>query len=103
MLYCATGKAEYLRAVVNGYKKLNRDARLADGWHSCSEHIQGKDPRDSHETCNITDHTWALSYLLQATGDVQYADQIEQVIFNALPGSITKDFRALQYFSAPTR
>jgi hypothetical protein len=52
-----------------------------------------------HETCDITDHAWALAYMLQATGDARYADRIEQVIFNALPGSLTKDFRALQYLS----
>ena len=103
MLYCATGKADYLRAVVNGYAKLDRDSLLADGLHSCSEHIRGKDSRDMHEICDITDHTWALAYLLQATGDARYADRIEQVIFNALPGAITKDFRALQYFSCPNQ
>jgi len=103
ILYCATGKADYLQAVVNGYAKLDRDSLLADGLHSCSEHIRGKDSRDMHETCDITDHTWALAYLLQATGDAKYADRIEQVIFNALPGAITKDFRALQYFSCPNQ
>ncbi len=99
ILYSATGKEEYLRAVTHGFEKLARNARLADGLHSCSENIRGNDARDMHETCDITDHTWALTYLLQATGDARYADRIEQVIFNALPGAITKDFRALQYFS----
>ena len=103
MMYCATGKKRYLEAVVHGYEKLERNAMLADGLHSCSEHIKGKTARDMHETCDITDHTWALAYLLQATGDARYADQIEQVIFNALPGSITKDFRALQYLSCPNQ
>ena len=103
MLYSATGKEEYLSAVMHGYEKLARNARLADGLHSCSEHICGRDARDMHETCDITDHTWALSYLLQATGGVRYADEIEQIIFNALPGAITKDFRALQYFSCPNQ
>lgn len=103
ILYCATGKDEYLRAVVNGYAKLDRDSLLADGLHSCSEHIRGKEARDMHETCDIADHTWALAYLLQATGEARYADRIERVIFNALPGSITKDFRALQYFSCPNQ
>ena len=103
MLYSATGKEEYLRAVVHGYEKLARNAQLADGLHSCSEHIRGNDERDIHETCDITDHTWALAYLLQASGDVRYADQIERVIFNALPGAVTKDFRALQYFSGPNQ
>ena len=103
MLYCATGKPEYLRAVVHGYEKLDEKALLADGLHSCSEHIRGKGERDSHETCDITDHTWALNYLLQATGEARYADRIEQVIFNALPGAITKDFHALQYLSCPNQ
>ncbi len=103
ILYCATGKADYLRAVINGYAKLDRDSLLADGLHSCSEHLRGKDTRDMHETCDITDHTWALSYLLQASGDAHYADRIERVIFNALPGAITKDFHALQYFSCPNQ
>lgn len=103
MLYTATGKPEYLDAVVHGYAKLEQQARLADGLHSCSEHIHGKTTRDMHETCDLTDHTWALAYLLQATGDARYADTIEQVIYNALPGSITKDFRALQYFSSPNQ
>ncbi|MBI5294622.1 MAG: glycoside hydrolase family 127 protein [Chloroflexi bacterium] len=99
MLYTATGKSKYLEAVVHGYKKLEAQARLADGLHSCSEHIHGRTALDLHETCDLTDHTWALFYLLQATDDAHYADTIEQVIFNALPGSITKDFRALQYLS----
>ncbi len=103
ILYCATGRAETLRAVVHGYEKLDRHALLADGLHSCSEHIRGKSARDMHETCDITDHTWALAYLLQATGEARYADRIEQVIFNALPGAITKDFHALQYLSCPNQ
>ncbi len=103
MLYCATGKVDYLNAAIHGYAKVDHQARLADGLHSCSEHIRGKDARDMHETCDISDYSWALNYLLQATGDAHYADQIEQVIFNALPGAITKDFRALQYFSCPNQ
>ena len=103
MLHTATGKKKYLRAVVHGYKKLYNQARLADGLHSSSEHIHGKTALDMHETCDLTDHTWALAYLLQATGKTKYADQIEQVVFNALPGSVTKDFHALQYFSAPNQ
>lgn len=103
MMYCATGNEEFLRAVVHGYVKVDQKALLPDGLHSCSEHIRGKTSRDMHETCDLTDHTWALAYLLQATANPLYADRIEQVIFNALPGSITKDFRALQYFSCPNQ
>lgn len=103
MLYSATGNEQYRQAVTHGYAKLAGQAQLADGLHSCSENIQANDARDMHETCDITDHTWALAYLLQATGDAQYADLIERVIFNALPGATTKDFHALQYLSCPNQ
>ena len=102
-LFSVTGRLEYREAVLNGYAKVDRDQLLADGMHSCTEHLRGRDALDSHETCNITDHTWALGYLLQITRDVKYADRIEKIIFNALPGAITKDFTALQYFSCPNQ
>ena len=103
ILFCANGQEAYLQAVKNGFAKLDRDQLLADGMHSCTEQLRGKGELDSHETCDITDHTWALSYLLQATGDTSYADRIEKIMFNAAPGAITKDFRALQYFSCPNQ
>ena len=103
LLYMADGSAEALSAALNGYAKLESYARLADGMHSCSEHIRGSDPLDSHETCDLSDYTWALGYLLQATGEVSFADRIEKVIFNALPGAVTQDFKALQYFSCPNQ
>lgn len=103
ILYMVTAKAEYLQAGINGFAKLNRDQLLADGMHSCSEHLRGRDPLDSHETCDITDHTLALGYMLQATNNARYADQMEKIIFNALPGAVTKDFKALQYLSCPNQ
>ena len=48
----------------------------------------------------MTDYTWTLDYFLQATGECEWADRIERIIFNAGMGSVTKDFRALQYFSS---
>jgi hypothetical protein len=103
ILYSVTGKEEYRQAVVNAYQKVDRDQLLADGLHSSSEDLRGRDPLDSHETCDITDYTWALGYLLQVTRDARYADRIEKVIFNALPGAVTKDFKALQYLSCPNQ
>lgn len=80
ILYSATAKEEYRQAVINGYAKVDRDQLIADGMHSCSEDLRGRDPLDSHETCDITDHTWALGYLLQMTRDGKYADRIEKII-----------------------
>jgi len=103
MLYAATGDQDSLAATLNGYAKVERDHILADGLHSSAEGMSGNAPLASHETCNITDYTWSLGHLVQITGDAHLADQIERVIFNALPGVLIKDFKALQYFSCPNQ
>ena len=103
LFYAATGDQDSLAATLHAYAKVERDHILADGLHSGAEAMSGHDPLDSHETCNITDYTWSLGHLLQITGDAHFADQIERVIFNALPGVILKDFKALQYFSCPNQ
>jgi len=103
LFYAATGDEDSLKATLNAYAKVERDNLLADGLHSGAEAMSGHDPLESHESCNNTDYTWSLGHLMQITGDGHYADQIERVIFNALPGSITKDFKSLQYFSCPNQ
>lgn len=103
LMYAATGDRDNLDATVHAYAKVENDHLLADGMHSCAEAMSGNAPLESHESCGITDFTWSLGHLLQITGDSHYADRLERVIFNALPGALTKDFRALQYFSCPNQ
>lgn len=103
ILYLHTGNRQYLKAAQNAWAKMDRDQMLVDGIPSSSEHLRGKDPLDSHETCVIADYTWSAGYLLLATGDAAYADKIERACFNAAPGAIRKDFKALQYFSCPNQ
>ncbi|MFA5832781.1 MAG: beta-L-arabinofuranosidase domain-containing protein [Bacteroidota bacterium] len=99
ILYAYTGKLQYLSAATNAFYKLDRDHMLPDGVPTSNEHLAGKDIMQSHETCDITDYTWAIGYLLMANGDASVADKIEKACFNAGPGAVTKDFKALQYFS----
>ncbi|MEQ4208671.1 beta-L-arabinofuranosidase domain-containing protein [Actinopolymorpha sp. B9G3] len=103
LMYAATGERDSLDATVHAYAKVEGAHLLADGLHSASEAMCGNDPLASHETCTITDYTWSLGHLLQITGDSRYADRLERVIFNALPGALMKDFTALQYFSCPNQ
>ncbi|MBD3239700.1 MAG: hypothetical protein GF331_03880 [Chitinivibrionales bacterium] len=103
LVFLYGGDKEALEATCNAYRKLAEQSMLASGLHSCTEHVRGRDPLDSHETCDISDYTWALGYLLMATGDAAYADQIERVCFNAGPGAVRSDFTALQYFSCPNQ
>lgn len=103
LLYQYTGKQEYLRAALNADYKMERDNMLVDGVNSSSEALAGNDALASHETCDISDYTWTIGYFLMATGDARWADRIEKAIFNAALGAITKDFKAMQYFSCPNQ
>jgi len=103
ILYSHTGDARHLEASLNGFRKLDRDQILASGIPSSSEHLRGKDPLDSYEVCDIADYTWSAGHLLRVTGDAAWADRIERACFNAAPGAVTHDFRALQYFSCPNQ
>ena len=103
LLYAYTGEEEYLRAALNADRKMEAANMLVDGCVSSTEHLAGRDPLASHETCDIVDYSWTMGYFLETTGDAGWADRIERCAFNAGLGSITKDFRAMQYFSCPNQ
>ena len=101
LLYSYTGNSYYLDAALNAYEVMERDHMLPDGIPSSAEALLGNgNIINSHETCDITDLTWTMGYFLQITGDPVWADRIEKAIFNAGMGAVTKDFKALQYFSS---
>lgn len=103
VLYRVTGNQTYLKASLNANRKLVRDHVLIDGVPSSTEHLRGIYSTAGHETCVITDYLWSLGYLLMTTKDAAMADAMERICFNALPGAVTSDFRALQYFSGPNQ
>lgn len=99
LLYRATGKEEYLKASICAFDKANRMFMLPGGCVCSDEYMESNHYYHSIETCNITDMTWSLAYLLRITKDPKYGDWIERCIFNGGMGAVTEDFRALQYFS----
>lgn len=103
ILYMLTGRKRLLRASLNTFEKLERDHMLVDGIPSSEEGLRGKGYLRAHETCDCADYTWSCGYLLMATGDARWGDRIERAVFNAALGSVRKDFRACQYFSAPNQ
>ena len=100
LLYAYTGKERYRELAMMAIRKLERESILPDGVPSSAEFLLGNIVGISHETCVIVDYTWTLSHFLQVTGEAEWADKIEQAIYNAGMGAITKDFRSLQYFSS---
>ena len=100
LLYAYTGKQHYLDLAMTAIRKVERESMLPDGVPSSAEFLLGNSIGVSHETCVIVDYTWTLSHFLQVTGMAEWADKIEQAVYNAGMGAITKDFRSLQYFSS---
>lgn len=100
LLYAYTGKERYRELAMTAIRKVERESMLPDGVPTSAEFLVGKDVLVSHETCDIVDFTWTLSHYLMVTGQAEWADKIEKAVYNAGLGVITKDFRALQYFSS---
>ena len=100
ILYKYTGKKEYLKASLSAYRKAERFFMLPGGCICSNEHMINNKYFQSYETCNITDMTWSMSYIMRVTGDASWGDKIERCVFNAGLGSVLEDFRALQYYSS---
>jgi len=103
ILYLYTGKEEYKKEALGFFNSAIKYHELVDGIPSSCEKLVGKQPEGLHETCDISDFTWSYGYLLMATGEPQWGDQIERAILNAGLGAISKDFKSHQYFSSPNQ
>lgn len=104
ILHLYTGKEIYKKAAVNAFDKVYRDQMIVDGVFSSSEYLNGNENSWAvHETCDISDFTWAIGYLYMITGDAKYGDWVENAIFNAGLGSVDDDFKGNQYFSGPNQ
>ena len=100
MLFAATGDPWYKELAVSSLDRLYEEDGLPDGLFTSAEWLQGRDIRHSHETCNAVDMSWTLGYFLEILKEPRYADLLEKIVFNAGDGSVTEDFKALQYYSS---
>ncbi|HEU5352184.1 MAG TPA: beta-L-arabinofuranosidase domain-containing protein [Terracidiphilus sp.] len=103
ILYLYTGKKNYLKFAHAAQRRIFDHHMLIDGVPSTTEFFRTVTSLDSHETCDIADHTWSWGYMLMATGRGIWADRVERACFNAGPGAIKSDWKGLQYFSCPNQ
>lgn len=99
LLYKYTNKKKYLNITIKAYEKIKKHYMLPGGVNSSTERMRSNKYNECAETCDVADMTWSLANLLEITDNTEYADMIEQCIFNAGIGCVTEDFKALQYFS----
>ena len=91
------GAADGANAVQAGLDSIDRYHGLANGLFSGDEHLNGRSPAVGAELCLAAELLFSLQTLLAATGDVRYAERIEQIAYSAWPATFTPDMCAHQY------
>lgn len=89
---------KYLDAAKKGFADLRKYNGMAHGLYGGDEALHGNNPTQGSELCTAVEMMFTLENSLEITGDVDYADKLEKIAFNALPTQISDDFQTHQYF-----
>ncbi|HMF73871.1 MAG TPA: beta-L-arabinofuranosidase domain-containing protein [Flavitalea sp.] len=89
---------KYMDASKKGLKDLIRYNGMAHGLYGGDEALHGNNPTQGSELCSAVEMMFSLENMLQISGDVTYADQLEKIAFNALPAQTSDDYMGRQYF-----
>ena len=96
--YQAHPEKQYLDATKRGLNDIRTYNGFANGMYGGDEALHGNNPTQGSELCSAVEMMFTMESSLQVTGDVDYADQLEKIAFNALPTQISDDFSGHQYF-----
>lgn len=87
-----------IEAVKKAIKDMRNTIAFPTGLWAGDELLRFGNPNLGSELCTAVEMMFSLEKMLEITGDVQWADHLERIAFNALPTQITEDFDARQYF-----
>ena len=91
---------KYLKAVKKALKDIQKYHGQPQGMYGGDEGLHGKNPVQGIEFCSVAESMFSLETILQITGDMEFADYLEKITYNALPTQATDDFSSRQYFQA---
>ena len=81
-----------------GWSRLMKNHGVANGMFTGDEHLSGASPTQGTETCAVVETMFSLETLIGVGEfDVQLADVLEKLAFNALPAAFTPDMSGHQY------
>lgn len=90
-------KKKHKNASYMALQKYDAEHGQVGGRFSGDEHLSGHRPTQGTEMCAIVESMFSLEKLIQVFGDVAFADRLEMLAYNALPGTMTPDCWAHQY------
>lgn len=88
----------FKEAVKTGFADLRKFNGQPQGMYGGDEALHGNNPTQGSELCSAVELMFSLEKILEITGDIEFAEHLERVAFNALPTQITDDFMYRQYF-----
>ncbi|QXV65114.1 glycoside hydrolase family 127 protein [Mucilaginibacter sp. 21P] len=91
-------EARYTDAMVKAFKDLRKFDESVPGLFGADESLHGNNPTQGSELCTAVEMMYTLENGLSITGDLNYADHLERIAFNALPTQISADYNTHQYF-----
>jgi hypothetical protein len=100
LIYQQFPKREYQDAAHAVIDYLDKYFGQVGGRFAAHEHLpreEGRRPTHGTELCTIVEYMYSLEKLLEIFGDISFADRLEVLTFNALPGACKGDFWAHQY------
>lgn len=92
-----SGLTLHYEAARRGIQNLTTYHGQVNGMFSGDEMLAGTHPSQGTELCAVVEYMFTLENLVRIFGDGWYADLLEKVAFNALPATISQDWRSHQY------
>lgn len=94
------GDSTHISAVKKALKDIKKYHGQAQGMYGGDEPLHGPNPVQGIEFCSISEEMYSLETMLQITGDMEFADLLEKITYNALPTQASDDYSSRQYFQA---
>lgn len=89
---------KYLETLDKAHKTISTTIGLPTGLWAGDELLHYGDPIRGSELCTAVEMMFSLENILRISGDMQWADYLERVAYNALPTQANDDYTARQYF-----
>lgn len=90
----------YIKAVKKAFRDIKEFHGQPQGMYGGDEPLHGKIPTQGVELCSVVELMFSLENILKITGDIQFAEYLERIAYNALPAQIKQDFSSRQYFQS---
>ena len=101
--YQKNGDKQYLRSVKEAFRDIRQFHGQPQGMYGGDEALHGNNPTQGSELCSAVELMYSLEKMMEITGDMDFADHLERVAFNALPTQASDDFMTKQYFQQPNQ